>query len=162
MGDNVTVYISVLQDSLEEKAGILQKLLELTKGQGEILCGEKVDVDQFEVLMDQKSVCLSRLQKLDRGFQNLFEKIGDTIKRNPERYKPQVQAMQSHIRQITECGVEIEALEKKNKTRLASFLAKERSKANSFQKKSITAMSYHQNMANQHQEWQSHFFDKKR
>ncbi len=161
MGDNVTAYISILQDSLGEKAGILQKLLDLTKKQGEILDSEKVDVDRFESLMDEKSVCLVQMQKLDRGFQNLFEKIGDAVKRNPQKYKPQVQAMQSRIRQITECGVEIEALEKQNKGRLASFLAKERSKANSFQKKSMTAMSYHQNMANHHQEWQSHFFDKK-
>lgn len=51
--------------------------------------------------------------ELDKGFQNLFDRIGTSLKENKQQYKEQIQEMQEFIRKITACGVKLEALEKK-------------------------------------------------
>ena len=97
MEKDISVYVSALHTSLREKSGIMQSLLELTQEQEQILKKEEIEIDDFDKLVQEKSVLLDRMSELDKGFQNLFDKIGTALKENKMLYKGQVQEMQEFI-----------------------------------------------------------------
>ena len=162
MDNNISVYVSALQDSLKNKWEVLKEILDLTEEQEKILNTEETDWDSFDALVQEKEKLLGKIEELDRGFEELFGKIGTTLKENSAQYKPQILELQNSIRVVTECGVKIQALEKKNKDKFATAIAKKRKEIRNFRASNKTAASYHQNMANQHHEWQSYFMDKKK
>lgn len=162
MDKDIAVYVSVLHDSLRDKCNILQEILKLTQRQEQILGKEEMNFDDFDAVMQDKEVLIQRMQDLDQGFQNLFDSIGTVLKENPERYKTQILEMQNYIRTITDCSVKIQALEQKNKEKFTASVAKKRREIRDFKVSNKTAVSYYQNMANQHHEWQSYFVDKKK
>lgn len=162
MENDVAVYVSALQKSLQDKREVIQRLYDLTKNQAELLRQEKMDVDVFDGLMLQKDELIQKMQRLDKSFDSLFGKVGDVLKANPATYRVQIEEMQGYIRQITDYSVKIQAMELRNKEAFALFLAKERKEIRSFNTSSRMAGAYHQNMANQHQEWQTYFLDKKK
>ena len=162
MDNNISVYVSALQDSLKSKWDVLKEILNLTEKQAEILNAEEMDWDSFDALVQDKGKLLGEIEELDRGFDELFGKIGTTLKENSVQYKPQILELQNSIRVVTECGVKIQALEKKNKDKFATAVANKRKEIRNFRTNNKTATSYYQNMANQHHEWQSYFMDKKK
>ncbi len=162
MDKDIAVYVSILHDSLRDKCNVLQELLKLTKEQEQVLCEEEVDFDDFDELMADKEELLGKIQELDQGFQNLFDKIGTTLKDNSQQYKAQIMEMQEYIRKITDCGVKIQALEHKNKERFTTSISKKRREISDFKTSNKTAVSYSKNMENQHQAWQSYFMDQKK
>ena len=48
MMDNIGVYVSALQESLQKKLDVLLELLKLTKEQGAILKEKEPDMDRFD------------------------------------------------------------------------------------------------------------------
>lgn len=161
MEKDIAVYVSVLHDSLRNKCDVLQELLDITKEQEQVLSEEEMDFDEFDEMMKDKDSLIQKIQELDQGFQNVYDKIGSSLKEHAEQFKGQIVEMQAYIRKATDCGVKIQALEHSNKEKFAAALAKKRRKIHNFNKSNKTAVSYSKNMANQHQAWQSYFMDKK-
>lgn len=162
MENDVAVYISALQKSLQDKWEVIQRLYDLTKNQAELLHQEKLDTDVFEGIMLQKDELIQKMQRLDNSFESLFDKVGGFLKANSAKYRMQIEEMQGCIRQITDYSVKLQAMELRNKEAFALYLANERKEIRSFNASSRMAGAYHQNMANQHQEWQTYFLDKKK
>jgi flagellar biosynthesis/type III secretory pathway chaperone len=162
MGDNIMVYITALQDSLRSKWDILKKILDLTEQQESVLMTEEVDFEQFGETLQKKETLIARLEELDKGFEEVFDRISVTLKENSKQYKPQILEMQNLIRTITEYSVRIQALEQKNKEKFTAAVGKKHREIRDFKISNKTAVSYYQNMANQHHEWQTYFFDKKK
>ena len=75
MADQVTVYVSILKDSLKEKYEVMQKILDATKRQAEILSSDPVDADAFDEMLSQKEELISRIFTLDGGFERVFSKV---------------------------------------------------------------------------------------
>lgn len=160
--DNINTYISVLHGSLRKKLELIKKLLELTKEQNKILNAEKVDIDSFERIVDEKEIQINEVLDIDKGFQNVFSKISNVIKEYPQQYRQQILEMQNFIRTITDIGIEIENLEQKNREKFNKFLASKRNDIKDFKVSNKTAVSYYKNMSNQHREWQSYFVDSRK
>lgn len=161
MERELSVYVAALQDSLKNKYEILQKIYEATKRQQESFSEEEWEVDEFEKAMEQKEKLLERMQELDNGFNSVYTKISDELHREKQTYKPQILEMQNMLRTMTDLGVKIQALEQKNKVRFEGFVTRKRKEIKNFQNNNKTANTYNQHMANQHQQWQSYFMDKK-
>lgn len=162
MTQEIAVYISALQSSLKNKKEVLFKIFEISKDQEAVLEEKEVDMNQFDALMQKKEKLIVRMQELDRGFDNLFTKIGDELKKNKEQYKDQILEMQETIRAIMDCSVKIQALEQKNKEKFAVFVSGKRKEIRDFRVSNRTVTSYYQNMAGQHHVGQSYFLDKKK
>lgn len=160
--DNTTVYVTALQDSLQKKMDVLKQLLQLTQEQGELLGQEEPNIDAFDDIMLKKEELLREMTELDKGFEALFAKVGAELKEKKYQYQDQVKQMQNMIRSITDCGVRIEGLEKQNKNAFQEYLAGARREIRDFKSSNKMATSYSQNMANQHQQWQSYFMDQKK
>ncbi|MDE6566991.1 MAG: hypothetical protein K2K70_04555 [Lachnospiraceae bacterium] len=161
MSTETNVYVSALQDSLRKKKAVLQKLYDLTKQQAEVLAQETVDTDRFDELMEAKDGEIVVLNSLNAGFQSLFEKIEKTLQDQRHQYEKQIRQMQEDIRAITDLGVQIEGLEHQNRDAFQAYLLKERKEIQAGRASSRTAVSYYQNMPNQHHEWQTYFMDQK-
>lgn len=162
MDHDIAVYVSVLKSSLCDKQKTLQELLVLTQRQEQVLNKEEINMDEFDALMQEKEKLIDKIQELDQGFQRLFDKIGTSLKDNKQQYKQQILEMQDSIRSITDYSVKIQALEQKNKEKFIAFVAKKRKEIRDFRVSNKTAVSYYQNMANQHHQWQTYFMDKKK
>ena len=90
MEQEIGVYVTALQTALQEKRKILRELLQLTQEQEQILGNKEMDADDFERLLQEKEKWLNKIQELDKGFQNLFDKIGSSLKENKQQYKQQI------------------------------------------------------------------------
>ena len=160
--ENMNVYIIVLHDSLSKKVDIVKKILKCTKEQNVILSSDEVNVDRFNDLISEKDILLKKLEELDNGFDTTFDRVKEELKNNKVMYKSQILEMQNYIRVITDMSVEIESLERSNKTMFADFLHGKRKEIRKFNVNNKIAASYNSNMPNQHQDWQSYFLDKKK
>ena len=112
--------------------------------------------------IDEKDKLLETMEILDRGFESLFAKIGTTIKDNKYQYQQQITEMQNLIRSITDTGLQIEGQEHRNKTAFQNYLTGARREIREYSTNHQMANAYYQNMANQHQSWQSYFVDQKK
>ncbi|MDE6852412.1 MAG: hypothetical protein K2J67_07985 [Lachnospiraceae bacterium] len=161
MGTELNVYVSALQDSLHKKIEVLQKLRDLTREQQDVLQQENVDVDRFDELVEAKEGQIATLNTLNAGFQSLFQKVEINLKDKRHQYEKQILQMQDDIRAITDLSVQIEGLERQNRDAFQAYLIKERKEIQAGRASSRTAVSYYQNMPNQHHEWQTYFMDQK-
>lgn len=162
MENSMSVYINALKDSLSRKLNVVQTLLQLTQEQEALLKQETLDMEKFNLILTEKDKLLRELSELDKGFEALFTKCDNELKEKKYLYQSQILEMQNLIRSVTDCGIQIEGLEKKNRQQFQQYLAGARKEIKSFKVNNKTASSYYQNMANQHREWQSYFLDQKK
>ncbi len=162
MENSMSVYINALKDSLSRKLSVVKALLQLTREQEELLKQENLDMECFNSILTEKDRLLRELSELDKGFDALFAKCDNELKEKKYLYQSQILEMQNLIRSITDCGIQVEGLEKKNKEQFQQYLSGARKEIKSFKVSNKTASSYYQNMANQHREWQSYFLDQKK
>lgn len=163
--DDKVVYVTVLSDSLIMKMDVLKQIFSLTKEQNLILSeknAEKLDVERFDEIVEQKGKLIEQMQELDKGFDSVYKKIGSSISENKELYRSQILQMQNLIRSITDISIQLQSLEQANKTKFNTFVRNKRHAISQFKQSNRVATSYYQNMSNQHREWQSHFLDKKK
>lgn len=159
--ESAMVYISALQESLQKKKKIMEQLLILTEEQGELLAQTTMNTDRFEEILDEKDAFLGEIDSLDRGFNSVFQKLSPFLDKDKESYRTPIIKMQELIRTITDCGVRLEGVERRNRDAFQKYLLKERQEIKNSKNSNRTAVSYYQNMPNQHHEWQTYFMDQK-
>lgn len=162
MGNESRVYVDMMVDSLERKKRVLSLLLEQTREQESLLKDEEMDPDRFLEVMDEKEEQIDELNKLDEGFDRLFQSVEREIQSNRALYKTQIQKMQKLIGEVSEMGIQIQALEHQNSGHFKVYLANQRKSIREFHLNNKTASSYYQNMANVHKPEDSYFFNQKK
>ncbi len=156
------VYADMMVDSLERKKRILSRLLEQTREQESLLKDEEMDPDRFLEIVKEKEEQIDELNKLDEGFDRLFQSVEREIQSNRSLYKAQIQKMQKLIGEVSEMGIQIQALEHQNSGHFKVYLANQRKGIREFHLNNKTASSYYQNMANVHKPEDSYFFNQKK
>lgn len=156
------VYVDMMRDTLERKKQILKFLLEKTREQENLLKNDELDEDQFMSTIEEKGVQIEELNKMDEGFDTLFKYVEKEIKENRATYKEEIQQMQKLIVEVSELGIQIQALEHQNSGHFKVYLANQRKEIRNFHVNNRTASTYYQNMANAHKPDQSYFFNEKK
>ena len=152
------VYVSMMVDTLERKKTILEKLLCQTREQETLLKDEEIDVETFQNIIDQKGEEIEKLNQMDEG-DTLFRHVEKEITANRMTYKIQIQKMQKLINEVSELGIQIQALEHQNSGHFKIYLANQKQSVKKFHTNNRTAASYYQNMANAHKPGSSYFFN---
>ncbi len=142
----VEVYIEALQLSLEKKEKVMRELLKFTERQEQLLSAEEPNMDKMEKLFKEKEQELNELRSLDDGFERLYNKIREGIRTRAEEFRPGIEKLQESIRTITELGVTLEALERRNKDRMESVICSSRTKIKTFNKSNAAVTRYYKNM----------------
>lgn len=139
-------YLSVLEDSLKKKSLVLDKIKAISQMQSELLKEEKFDVAAYDRFVDDKDDCIAELEKLDEGFESLYEKIRQELISNKAMYAEQIKRIQELISEITEKSVSVQAMEARNRESVTAYFSREKKVLGQGRKSSKAAYGYYQNL----------------
>lgn len=154
-------YIALLEASLIKKSKILDQLILLTKQQEDLISQDTINESLFYQTIDKKEPLIQEILYLDKGFEEVFQRVKEEISVNRSFYHNKIIQLQELIKDITEKGINLQVLEKRNKAKLDAYLQAKRKKIKDFNVNSKSVSSYYNNMANQNKQ-ESYFFDKKK
>lgn len=156
--NKIKTYLSLLEDSLTKKNWILDQILNLTQEQEQLIKKEDMDGDKFDKTIEEKEPLINKVVDLNNGFEKIYDRIKEELISNKDKYYEEIQSLQGLIQELTDKGVRLQALEKKNKINLEAYLRTKRKDIKDFKLSNKTVSNYYKNMANQDG---SYFFDKK-
>ena len=139
-------YIAILKQSLKKKIDVLEELAKLCDYQSELIGAENFDYERFDAYVADKDVCLENIEKLDEGFETLYQRVKDELDSNRSRYAEDIRDMQASITKITELGVSIEAKEQRNRQGIERVILEDRKKLREGKRSLSVARNYYQNM----------------
>jgi len=141
-------YITALKESLEKKVKVLDEILRICQYQSELLSKEEFDYEAFDAYMDDRDICLDKLDKLDSGFELVYQRVADDLKSNKGEYADLIKDMQSLISEITDKSAAINAADKRNKQSVDNIFIRDRRKIGEGRRSVTVAMNYYKNMTN--------------
>ncbi|MCR5418315.1 MAG: flagellar protein FlgN [Lachnospiraceae bacterium] len=139
-------------ESLQNKIAVLDEIIIKNDDQTKILNQDDVDWDSFDRNADEKLELIERMDKLDEGFERLFEKIKELLgtEEGKRAYARQIRTMQSQISIITEKSVSIQAVEARNKQLVEQKFSQSHKRLGQSRNTSRVAMDYYKNMQQTH------------
>lgn len=158
---NKIVYVKVLADSLQKKASALESILHITKTQDELLQEQEFDEECFLETVTRKQVYIDQITEFDQGFEVVYQRVKQELDTGRAQYAEDIANMQRLIANITELGMNIEALEKRNKARMDKVLEERKQQVRGMRMNNSVASNYYKSMLNQKYN-QSYFLDKKK
>lgn len=156
-------YLTIMEDSLRRKEEILDEIIQKNKEQTALLNDSDMKWEDFDENANRKMELIEEMQRLDDGFEELFERVRSELD-SPDgrkKYADSIKAMQQRISAITEKSMSIQAQEARNKQLVEQYFSKAREKIRSGRTSSKAAMDYYKNMS-QTSFAQSHFLDSKK
>lgn len=139
-------YVVALKESLEKKLKVLEEIYRISKLQTDVINASPMDYEAFDRLVDDKDICLEKLEKLDEGFELVYTRVSDELKTNKSAYSDLILAMQETITKITDKSTAISALEERNRQGLSNVFNKERKELSDGKRSVNVAMNYYKNM----------------
>lgn len=158
--DNALNYLQVLTESLNKKITILKELESLTLEQYELALKQDFDDAAFTKNVERKAGLVAELERLDKGFQLLYDNIKQQLEGNREYYRAQIQELQTKIKIIMDMSISLQIQESRNKDTIEKRFAKMKKEMRVFKKGRDTAANYYRVMNNISSE--PHFLDKKK
>ena len=119
--------LDILSESLEDKIKLLKEIQEYNKKQELAFSEGEPDIDSFDSAIEEKGVLIERLEKLDEGFEALYERVSDELKKNRTKYADRIKELQDKITIVTELSSTIQAQEARNKKLVETYFNKQRS-----------------------------------
>ena len=111
-------YLTIMIESLQKKQGIYESLLQKTISQSECLSGkdyESANWSQFEILIIEKNAAIEKVDEIDVGFDQLYDRVKKELDANSADYKDQIKELQILITNLTDIGVKIATTEERNR-----------------------------------------------
>lgn len=138
----------ILLQSLEKKNELLDKMILQNSVQEGILKQEEFDMDAFDESIDSQSTYVEELDKLDRGFEAVYDRVREELMQNRERYRTEIARMKEQIQQITDKIVTINAGNMRNKMLAENQFKKKQQAIGTGISKNRAAVNYYNNMNN--------------
>jgi flagellar biosynthesis/type III secretory pathway chaperone len=154
-------YIQLLADTLKKKREVLNLLMNITQKQESVITSEPFREEQFLQIITLKEEHIQNLAKLDTGFEQLYNSVKEELVNNKNKYSAEIAVLKDLITDITDFSVRLQAMEKRNKSKLEVLFASKRKEIKMSRMSNQKAANYYKTMANQ-QESQSYFYDKKK
>lgn len=158
--DNTQNYLLVLEQSLSKKINILSELERLTQVQKEIVLREQFDEEAFNDNVEMKAAQINELERLDKGFQILYDNVKAQIEDNRQAYSSEIQRLQVMIKSIMDKSAALMVLENQNKEMVTKRFATLKKEARQVKKNRNLAANYYKSMNNISSE--PYFLDKKK
>ena len=136
----------MLIDGLQKKYNVLEDIHKIVNEQAVILSADKVDQIKFDNSMARKADLISELEKLNDGFENVYERVRDALMEKKDNFKDEIKTLQELIAKVSEKSVLIETMEERNKKKAEDFFSLRRREIRSVKQSNAVAKSYFQNM----------------
>lgn len=162
MENNNNNYVNILMESLQKKIEILNEIIRLNEEQKAIITKEKLDMDRLDDNTKDKGMLIDRLNRLDDGFQTVFERVQDELTTNKDSYHDEIIKMQNYIKKITELSMTIKAEEQRNKVEVEKHFDMERNKIKKSRTSNRVASDYYKGMSGIGRPIEPQFMDSKK
>lgn len=139
--------LEVLTESLDMKIQVLKEIEEYNKKQTEAFSKESPDMDSFDEAIEEKGILIEKLEKLDEGFEIMYEKVAATLSKDREKYADKIRELQGKISIITDLSVSIQAREARNKSLIENYFLKAKRGIKEGRVGSKAAYDYYRNMS---------------
>lgn len=139
-------YITVLVESLQKKKSVLEAVLQKNEEQFNTI-REKQGLDNFDRLVEEKGRLIEAMEKLDEGFENIYQRIRPELEGQKNRFRGEIGELQRLIGEITDLGVRIEASEARNKQAVERYFADARNEIQQSRKSVKAASDYYRSMS---------------
>ena len=138
----------ILLQSLIKKNELLDRMIQQNAVQEEILKQDEFDMDAFDAAIDQQSAYVEQLDKLDRGFESVYDRVRGELIENRGHYRNEIIRMKEQIQQITDKIVTLNAGNMRNKMLAENQFKKKRQAIGTGVSKNRVARNYYNNMNN--------------
>lgn len=136
----------ILLQSLEKKNQILDDIIRENALQEELLKKEELDMDALDASLDRIGEYTGMLEKLDDGFEAVYDKVRMEIMTNKSRYQVEISRMQGLIQQITDKVVKINAVRMRNQMRADMQFKKRAKEIRNAMSKTKASQNYYNSM----------------
>ncbi len=142
--------VQILVHSLEKKNSILDQIIDQIALQETLLKQEELDMDKLDDMLEQQGKLVEELDKLDRGFESVYDRVRETLINNKEGYRVQIGQMQRMIEEITAKIARINAGNMRNKLLAENQFKEKRKSIGTSLSKTKVAKNYYNSMNNLH------------
>lgn len=140
-------HLSILSESLDQKISVLEDIQAYNLRQEQAFTRDTPDMDGFDEALEEKEELIQRLEKLDEGFEILYERVATQLKDNRMQYAVQIRELQEKIQKITDMSTAIQAQEARNKKLIEDYFAKKKAGIKQNRQGSQVAYNYYRNMS---------------
>ena len=140
-------YLNILEESLIRKSAVLDEIKSLCEEQSRVITDD-MQLEALDSFIEKKGILIEQLEKLDEGFETLYEKVSEELKSGREKYAVQIRHMQSLISEITDKSNAIQAQEERNRSLINNYFGKRRSEVKEGRVNSKVAMNYYKVQSN--------------
>ncbi len=141
-------FLQVLSESLDKKLVILKELESLTLEQKELFEAKKFDGDAFNLNVEKKSGLIVALQRMDKGFQVLYNRIKNQIQGNEALYSGEIKELQQKITQVMDFNASLQVKESRNKEMIEKKFSSMKKEVRVLKKNKKTVANYYKTMNN--------------
>ena len=142
-------YLQIMIDSLNKKKELLKSIVEKNNRQRACIENKSfddVDWNAFNVLITEKEFVIDRINKMDEGFQSLYDRVKEQINEGKEKYASSIKIIQGLIQEITDLGVAIRTSEERNRQLIETVMMGRKSEIKKTRNSLKVARSYFDTM----------------
>lgn len=139
--------LNILSESLDQKLAILGQIQKFNELQADAFSKETADLEAFDRGFEEKDKLIDELDRLDDGFETLYEEIARELQDNKEQYAVQIRELQDKITRVTELSVSIQTQEMRNKKLVEDYFSKARNDLKQNRQTSKAAYDYYKSMS---------------
>lgn len=139
-------YIEIMVQSLNKKIQVLEEIEKINITQKEILEDKNSDADAFDKTVEEKAALIEQMERLDSGFDKVFERVKEELETNKTAYEGEIRLMQMMIRQLTELSTKLQVQEAQNKELMTQRFTFVREGARTLRTNKKAANQYYQTM----------------
>ncbi len=136
----------ILLQSLEKKTKLLDDMIRQNGVQEELLKEEDLDMDAFDEAINQQGFYIEELDKLDQGFETVYDRVREELLRDKARYRMEIIRMKELIQQITDKIVTLNAGNMRNKMLAENQFSRKRAAIGAGASQNKAARNYYNNM----------------
>lgn len=153
-------YLQILEESLDKKLEILTEIERKSREQSEMIT-DGGSLDEIDANMDAKTELINQINKLDDGFEAMYDNIRNELQVHKDEYKDKIEVLKKKITSVMEKSTTIEATEQRNKAAMEQRFAIEH-RSNSDRISTASAVRDYYNVANKLNAVTPQFMDQKK
>lgn len=108
-------YVTVLIESLQKKIAVLDMMIQKNLEQNIIISKERMNLEDFEDNTSAKMDLIQELERLDTGFEMIYDKVKPELTGQQDLYKEEIAVLQELIKSVTDRSMNIQVSENRNK-----------------------------------------------
>lgn len=142
-------YVDIMLQSLKKKVTVLNQIIELNRQQKILLDDPNLPPESLEQNLSDKDQMIRKLNELDEGFEELYNRVKDELQAQRAQYVSQISQMQDLIKEITEKSAMIQTQELRNKEKAMQKFSGIREQVKGVRNSQKVVKQYYQNMMKQ-------------